>query len=107
MDALSSVLESVRLEGAVFLNAEFTAPWCIRGQFGLARAKKRLPTADHVVFFHVLVHGRCRVRLADGAGAAASEVEVRAGDVVLLSRDDRYVMGSDLQLAPLETEIPE
>ena len=28
MDALSDVLKSVRLEGAVYLNAEFTAPWC-------------------------------------------------------------------------------
>jgi len=26
MDALSDVLNSVRLEGAVYLNAEFTAP---------------------------------------------------------------------------------
>jgi AraC-like DNA-binding protein len=107
MDALSHVLESVRLEGAVFLNAEFTAPWCIRGQFGLARARARLPTADHVVFFHVVVHGHCRVRLVDDACSTTSEVEVNAGDVILLSRDDRYLMGSDLQLAPLETEIPE
>jgi AraC-like DNA-binding protein len=106
MDALSHVLESVRLEGAVFLNAEFTAPWCIRGQFGLARAKARLRTADHVVFFHVLVHGQCGVRLVDEAGVTAGDMTVKAGDVVLLSRDDRYLMGSDLHLAPLETEIP-
>jgi len=31
MDALSDVLKFLRLEGAVYLNAEFTAPWCIRG----------------------------------------------------------------------------
>lgn len=105
MDALSHVLKAVRLEGAVFLNAEFTAPWCIRGQFGLARARARLPTADHVVFFHVLVRGHCRVRLVNDVGGMGSEAEVNAGDVILLSRDDRYLMGSDLQLAPLETEI--
>jgi AraC-like DNA-binding protein len=107
MDALSHVLESVRLEGAVFLNAEFTAPWCIRGRFGLARARARLPRADHVVFFHVLVNGHCRVRLVDDAGGTDSEVEASPGDVIVLSRDDRYLMGSDLQLAPLETEVPE
>lgn len=107
MDALSDVLKSVRLEGAVFLNAEFTAPWCIRGQFGLARARTRLPTADHVMFFHVLVHGHCKVRLVGGAGDSAGEIEVRAGDLILLSSDDRYLMGSDLHLAPLDTEAPD
>jgi hypothetical protein len=39
MDALSGVLKSVRLEGAVYLNAEFTAPWCIRGKCGLASVR--------------------------------------------------------------------
>ena len=107
MDALSGVLKSVRLEGAVFLNAEFAAPWCIRGRFGLARAKARLPTADHVVFFHVLVQGRCKVRLIDEAGTSAEAIDVTAGDVVLMSRDDRYLMGSDLHLAPMETEAPD
>lgn len=104
MDALSGVLKSVRLEGAVFLNAEFTAPWCIRGRFGLARAKQRLPGADHVVFFHFLVNGRCKVRLAGRAGRGAQAADVSAGDVILLPQDDRYVMGSDLHLAPMDTD---
>jgi AraC-like DNA-binding protein len=97
------VLRSVRLEGAVFLSAEFTAPWCIRGRFGLERAKARLPGADHVMFFHFLVEGRCKVRLADVPPDDAA-IEARAGDVILLPQDDRYVMGSDLHLAPLETD---
>jgi len=42
VDALSDVLKSVRLEGAVYLNAEFTAPWCIRGELGLASVRARL-----------------------------------------------------------------
>lgn len=103
MDALSAVLKSVRLEGAVFLNAEFTAPWCIRGHFGLARARARLPAADHVLFFHFLVEGHCKVRLADGAGGRVDAIDVTAGDVILLPQDDRYMMGSDLHIAPMET----
>jgi AraC family transcriptional regulator, alkane utilization regulator len=103
VDTLSVVLKSVRLEGAVFLNAEFTAPWCIRGRFGLARAMQRLPAADHVVFFHFLVEGRCKVRLAEGARGEQT-FDVAAGDVVLMPQDDRYLMGSDLHLAPMDTE---
>ena len=32
MDALSDVLRVVRLNGGVFLHAEFTEPWCIVSQ---------------------------------------------------------------------------
>jgi hypothetical protein len=32
MDTLSGILKSIRFEGAVFLDAEFTAPWsCAAG----------------------------------------------------------------------------
>jgi len=64
MDALSDVLKSLRLEGAVYLNAEFTAPWCIRGKCGLASVRERLAGAEHVAFFHFLTEGSCKVRLA-------------------------------------------
>jgi AraC-like DNA-binding protein len=100
MDALSDVLKSVRLEGAVFVDAEFTDPWCLQGKFGLARARKRLADAEHVVFFHFLLAGRCKIRLADGG----ETLEASAGDIVLFPHDDRHVMGSDLRIEPLDTE---
>jgi AraC family transcriptional regulator, alkane utilization regulator len=100
MDVLSDVLKSVRLEGAVYLNAEFSAPWCVRGKYGLERARKRLPGAEHLVYFHFLTEGRCKVRLVDGGEV----LDVGAGDLVLFPRDDRHLMGSDLHLAPLETD---
>lgn len=99
MDSLSDILTSVRLEGAVYLNAEFTAPWCIRGKYGVENLSEWLGGADHVMFFHFLVAGACKVRLADGKDV----LDVAAGDVVLFPRDDQHVMGSDLRLAPVET----
>ncbi|TMH17145.1 MAG: AraC family transcriptional regulator [Betaproteobacteria bacterium] len=98
MDALSDVLKSVRLEGAVYLNAEFTAPWCIQAKFGLASVRARLAGAEHVVFFHFLTEGGCKVRLADSVEA----LDVASGDLVLFAREDKHLMGSDLQLAPVE-----
>ena len=98
MDALSDVLKSVRLEGAVYLNAEFTAPWCIQAKFGLASVRARLAGAEHVVFFHFLTEGGCKVRLAD----SAEVLDAAAGDLVLFAREDKHLMGSDLQLAPVE-----
>lgn len=100
MDALSDVLKSVRLEGALYLNAEFTAPWCLRGRYGRTSVRERLAGAEHVVFFHFLTEGRCKVRLADSPDV----VDVGPGDVVLFPRDDRHLLGSDLHLAPLDAE---
>ena len=100
MDILSGVLKSVRLEGAVFLDAEFTAPWCMRGKYGMTSVKQQLAGAEHVVLFHFLTQGACRVRLADGGDA----IEVTAGDLILFPQDDRHLMGSDLHLAPLEAD---
>ena len=98
MDALSDVLKSVRLEGAVYLNAEFTEPWCVQAKFGLASVRARLAGAEHVVFFHFLTEGACKVRLADSAEA----LDVAAGDFLLFPKEDRHLMGSDLHLAPVE-----
>lgn len=99
MDALSDVLKSVRLEGAVYLNAEFTAPWCVSAKFGLASIRARLAGADHVVFFHYLTEGACKVRLDD----SRQTLDVSAGDLVLFLNEDHHILGSDLRLVPVET----
>src|SRR4030095_10029394 len=99
MDALSDVLKSLRLEGAVYINAEFTAPWCVQSKFGLGLVRARLAGAEHVLFFHFLTEGRCKVRLADSRDA----LDVIAGDLVVFTNEDHHVMGSDLHLAPVET----
>jgi AraC-like DNA-binding protein len=100
MDTLSGILKSVRLEGALYLNAEFTAPWCLRGKFGMSSIRQRLAGAEHVVGFHFLTEGGCKVKLVEGVEV----LEVAAGDLVLFPQDDRHLMGSHLHHAPLESE---
>ena len=101
MDALSDVLKSVRLEGALYLTAEFTAPWCIRGECGLPSVRQRLAGAEHVVFFHFVTEGNCKVRLTDGTEV----LDVAAGDLILVPQDDRHLLGSDVRLEPLAAEF--
>ena len=96
MDALSNVLAAIRLDGAVYIKAEFKAPWCVETQYGLHTAATRLPRADHIVFFHLLTDGSCKARLVDGN----QEVEVAAGDLLLFPHDHRHLLGSDLMLSP-------
>ncbi len=99
MDALSDVLKSVHLEGAVYINAEFTAPWCALSKFGLTSVKTQLSGAEHVMFFHFLTEGGCKLRMADGG----ETLDLVAGDLVLFLNDAAHLLGSDLRLAPVAT----
>ena len=100
MDALSDVLQTIRLDGAMYISARFTAPWCIHAQFGLRRASKGLPRSDHITFFHVLVDGACEARLVDGRDT----VELDPGDVLLFPNNHLHLLGSDVSRAPAEIE---
>ena len=95
MDALSDALRVLRLTGAVFLDAEFTAPWCVvsRGNHPPAPG---LSAGPNTVFFHVLTEGRCKARLLQDG----TTLDLAAGDLMMLPRNDDHLMGSDLLLAP-------
>lgn len=99
MDALSDLLRTVRLNGALFLEARFTAPWCaeVHPSYGAAEALARF---NPVVFFHILTEGRCKVRLAAGG----VPVELAGGDLILMPQGDTHLLGSDLQLAPVDSD---
>lgn len=96
MDVLSEVLSAIRLDGAVYVNGEFTAPWCIQARYGMPNAKELIGGANHVAFFHFLLEGECQARLGD-----SSEVfELKAGDLILIMDDLGHMLGSDVSLAP-------
>jgi AraC-like DNA-binding protein len=101
MDALSEVLNVVRLTGAVFLDMELRAQWSYLTAPARKIADVLMPDADHVVPFHLLVDGACYARLTDG-----DPVKLEAGDVILFPAGDRHVLAtaSDaaLRLKPVE-----
>jgi AraC family transcriptional regulator, alkane utilization regulator len=45
VDALSDVLAAIRLDGAVYIKAEFKAPWCVETQYGLHTAATEVEVA--------------------------------------------------------------
>jgi len=79
MDVLSEVFAAVRVSGGVFLDAEFTAPWCVVSQVGPEdfAAQGRLPA--HLIAYHYVIDGRLLVRVGDDA-----PLPVLAGEIVLL-----------------------
>jgi AraC family transcriptional regulator, alkane utilization regulator len=101
MDALSEVLNAIHLDGAVFLDAEFTAPWCVEAQYGLPKETQLLRGADHIALFHFLLEGNCKASLCDGGETLSLE----AGDFVLFPHDHKHIIGSDLSLPAVDTDI--
>src|SRR5262249_56559705 len=95
MDALSDVLRIVRLTGAVFMDAEFTDPWCIGEPSGVEVCIEHMPGAQHVVIYHLVTEGKCDVAVPGGATATA-----RTGDLIVIPGGGSHSLGSDLSRPP-------
>ena len=58
MDAFSEVLKAMRLESGIFLNAEFTAPWCIDSAPGKDDVRHLLPSSESLEDVFLRLTGR-------------------------------------------------
>lgn len=95
MDALSETLRVVRLVGAIFINARFTAPWCYQSPHADAAAPLLEPGAERVVIFHLITEGECYVEI-DGE----PPIHLIAGDAVIFPRGHAHRMCSQPGLPP-------
>src|SRR6516225_4792918 len=66
MDVLSEVLKVVKLQGAMFYNGEFSAPWSFRSPASCNVAPFVAGGAEHVIIYHLLTEGRASARVEDG-----------------------------------------
>ena len=96
MDALSDVLQTVRLTGGVFVEARFTAPWCVASRFTSEDCRPFIDNPVQLIAYHYVTRGRWWLQVA-----GEEPVEVRAGEAVLLPRNDPHVMGSATGLRPI------
>ena len=96
MDALSDLLRVVRLSGGVFLDAEFSAPWCVAAQVGAEDCRLVMAEPARVIAFHYVVAGRLLLQVA-----AELPVELRSGTIVLLPRNDAHTLASETGLQPV------
>ncbi len=102
MDVLSETLKAVRLSGAVFFNARFTAPWGYDSPPADAVAPVLAPHAERVVIFHMVTEGECFVDLDDGEGPT----RLTAGDVIVFPQGDAHRMYSQPGARPPAKPAP-
>ncbi|MBS0411727.1 MAG: AraC family transcriptional regulator [Proteobacteria bacterium] len=95
MDALSETLRVVRLVGAIFINARFTAPWCYQSPSAATAGPVLEPGSERVVIFHLVTEGECFVEMDGG-----ETVRLMAGDVVIFPQGDAHRMTSEPGLPP-------
>jgi AraC-like DNA-binding protein len=85
----------VRMSGAVFINAKFTAPWCYQSPRADSVAPLLEPTAERVVIFHLITEGACHVDVLN-----EPTQHLVAGDVVLFPQGHAHLMSSQPGMAP-------
>lgn len=95
MDALSEVLRVVRLNSAVFFNANFTAPWCFASPEASTALTTLQPGAERLVIFHLLTEGQCRMEVPGEAPTT-----LHAGDIIVFPHGDAHLMSSAAAVQP-------
>lgn len=96
---LCEVLRWLHIGGALFLRAEFSAPWGYDSPpaeqlASLADALK--PGARRLILFHIIPDGHCTLSLDDG-----TSVLLAAGDVVILPYSHPHRVASDPDATPV------
>ena len=98
VDALSDVLKTIRMTGAVFFCVSARAPWVAQQLPREAVLPMILPGAEHMISYHIVTEGQCFANVIGGESIALT-----AGQVIVFTRGDRHVMSSEpgMRVVPL------
>jgi len=101
MDAVSDALRAMRMDGALYLNAEFTAPWCVLARPDQAVRAAFLPDSERVIAYHLIVAGSCFAQID---GDPASAIHLEAGEVLVIPHGHEHILGSTLAMTPVPSQ---
>lgn len=85
MDALSEALRSVRMTGAIFLNAEFRQPWSFAAPLAQQAAPVLAPGTERLINYHLVVEGKAWVKVP-----GEPDVAVEAGEIVVIPHGEAH-----------------
>jgi AraC-like DNA-binding protein len=89
MDAFSEILSGLKLTGAVYFTAEFSAPWGVSAPASNRMTETIAPGAEYLVVYHLIIEGRAMVEVVDG-----QTTELMPGDVVIFPHGDAHHISS-------------
>lgn len=98
MDALSEVLRVIKLDSAIYFNAEFREPWCLTTPESRVLAPILAPRAGHVIIYHLLCEGRAWVETP-----GRERVALSAGDLVTFPHGDEHVLGNGPRVRAIDS----
>ena len=98
MDAFSEVLSGVRLNGALFFSAEFSAPWRLSTPHSGTVSSTLALGAPHLVIYHLVVDGTARARVEGGR-----DIELSPGDIVVFPHGDPHHLSGGSGAHQVET----
>jgi AraC-like DNA-binding protein len=93
---MTDVLERVRLTGAIFLRAEYTAPWAYESPPPPDLIRVLSPGAERLILFHIVSKGECWIRMHTG-----ERLDLASGDVAVLPYGGQHTMGSGGEPPPV------
>lgn len=99
MEGVIDLLQSTRLAGGVFLDAEFSAPWCVFSGVTADEVAPFVAAPTHIISYHYICAGRMVLEL-DGH----EPVPVETGEVVLLPHNEAHRLASAPGLQPVSAE---
>jgi AraC-like DNA-binding protein len=93
------MLRAMRFTGGIFLDAEFTAPWCVTAKVGPEDCIPFTPEPRYIIAYHYVTAGHFLLKVDH-----QPPVLVESGEIVVLPRNDDHLIGSALNLRAVSAE---
>lgn len=99
MDSILDMFRTMRLTGGIFLDADFTAPWCVTAKVGPEDCAPFTPEPRQIIAYHYVTAGHLLLKVS-----GQKPIPVEGGEIVVLARNDDHVIGSSLTIRPISAE---
>jgi AraC-like DNA-binding protein len=99
VDLALEMLGSLRLTGGLFLEADFSAPWCVTARVEPEDCLPYLRAPRTIIAYHLVTAGRLVLEVDGG-----QPVPVTAGEIVVMPRNDPHRLASAPGLRPIRAD---